>query len=372
MSLSHYGIYEVSLPAPKPELGAPAPKVSGPREQYGAGALIAVDALVRALAALLLLGLRRKGPGLWWTALCVAMALGVTLGPATVESFSPTTTGDVIRNVSPSVGVQIGGIASPPSVVGPETWGLLLLAVEMLLLHQAINLGKTWRLYALVPVFLLWANMDESFAVGLVILAASAIGMLFDSRRGSSRPSGRPAWIAFGVAGFAIDVRRSVARLRGPGGIRPRSWKAIGTIPRSIGLNIGVAFGSVVVHLLGDSSGRRACEGVFVKTLRFYYFALAGLGLASFLLNRRDFALGRFLPFAVACQVLWALGFNIFYAVLFAVVLGRLDGDERPGVVSADVRARREARGGLDGLVDRRSPGGLIAADLRHDRARRG
>ena len=51
---------------------------------------------------LLLLGLRRKGPGLWWTALCVAMALGVTLGPATIESISaPTAGGEVIRSVRP-------------------------------------------------------------------------------------------------------------------------------------------------------------------------------------------------------------------------------------------------------------------------------
>ncbi len=113
--LSHYAIYEgVASLAPKPEAGAPAPKVSGPREQYGAGALIAVDALARAAAALLLLGLRRKGPGLWWTALCSAMALGVTMGPATIESVSSTSAGEVIRSVRPWLGVQIGGIASPP------------------------------------------------------------------------------------------------------------------------------------------------------------------------------------------------------------------------------------------------------------------
>ena len=43
-------------------------------DQVAAGALIALDALVRAATAYCLLGLRRKGPGLWWAAICVALA----------------------------------------------------------------------------------------------------------------------------------------------------------------------------------------------------------------------------------------------------------------------------------------------------------
>ena len=92
--VSHYAAFEAAASlAPKPEPGAPPSRSSEPREQYGAGALIALDSLVRALAAFLLLGLRRKGPGLWWTALCVTLALGVTLGPATLESISTTAEG---------------------------------------------------------------------------------------------------------------------------------------------------------------------------------------------------------------------------------------------------------------------------------------
>jgi hypothetical protein len=314
--LSHYAIYQGGAAlGPKPEPGAPVSRFSGPREQYGAGALIAVDALVRAFTAFLLLGLRRKGPGLWWTALCAAMAVGVTLGPATIESVSSTSAGEVIRSVRPWLGVQIGGIASPASVVGPETWGLMLLALELLLLHQAMNLGKTGRLYALVPVFLLWANMDDSFGFGLLVLAASVIGMNLASRRDPSRGLGRSGWIALGLCFAATFV--SPSHVFGVHAGFDLILKSIGSIPRAIGLNFGPP-SARSQFLFSPVFGPVGFDGI-ARTLRFYYLALLALGLASFLLNRRDFSLGRFLAFLVA-SLLWALNFGVFTSP-FAVVL---------------------------------------------------
>ena len=257
---------------------------------------------------MLLLGLRRKGPGLWWTALCVTMALGVTLGPATIESLTPAAGGEVVRSIRPWVGVQIGGIASPTSVVGPETWGLLFLAVEMLLLHRAIDLGKPGRLYAMVPLFLLWANVDETFAFGLVALAASVVGLFVDSKRRPSRPSPRSGLIALGLCVAATFVNPS--HVFGVVG-------GFGSILRAIGLDIGPPT-SRPSSLFGAGFAPAGLEGV-ARSLRLYYAALVGIGLASFLLNRRDFVLGRFLVFVVAA-VLWALAFNAFTA-MFAVVL---------------------------------------------------
>ena len=307
--LSHYGLYEgVASLAPKPELGPAISRVSGPRDQYGAGALIAVDSLIRALAALLLLGLRRKGPGLWWTALCVTMALGVTLGPATIESLTPTAAGEVVRSIRPWVGVQIGGIAAPPSVVAPETWGVLFLAIELLLIHQAINLGKSGRLLGLIPVFLLWANTDESFAFGLIVLAASAIGLFVDAKRDPSRPSPRSGLVALGLCFAATFVNPSHAF-----GV----LGAFGSILRAIGLDVGPPTPRPS-FLFGSNFAPKDLEEV-ARSLRLYYAVLVGIGLASFLLNRRDFVLGRFLAF-VAASVLWALAFNVFTAA-FAVVL---------------------------------------------------
>ncbi len=57
---------------------------------------------------------------------------------------------------------------------------MLLLALEMLLLHRAYNEGRRGALYALIPLFLLWVNLDDSFFMGLLILAAATVGRILD------------------------------------------------------------------------------------------------------------------------------------------------------------------------------------------------
>ena len=111
------------------------------------------------LTALCCCWIRRQGAGLWWSALTTALALGVILTPL---GGSPLRFG-------------LGGIVGMGAVT-PSAWGLLLLAVELLLLHRAYNLGRRWALGGLVPLFVLWANVDESFAVGLILLLARAVG----------------------------------------------------------------------------------------------------------------------------------------------------------------------------------------------------
>jgi hypothetical protein len=325
--LSHYGLYSAGaslvMPAePKiPEGTTPeaqammqqaadvARAAAEPRaEQFGVGTLIAVDALVRALAALLLLGLRWKGPGLWWTAFCVTMALGVTLGPATVEEMVSGANGAVSMNLRPWFGVQIGGITTATSVVSPETWGMLFLAIELLLLHQAVNLGKAGRLFALVPLFWLWANMDGSFALGLVILATSAIGLFFDAKKDPSRPSPRSGLIALGLClGICFANPSHVFGVLG----------GFGTILRAFHLNIGPP-STEPLFLFGESFTKASPDAI-ARSLRFYYFITVAIGLASFLLNRRKFVLGRFLTFAVV-SLLWMVAFKEL-TWIFAIVL---------------------------------------------------
>ncbi len=324
--LGHYSLYSAVFdamvpPAPAPlEEKATTEAISAARsmaaaraeaapkgDQYGTGALIALDALARGLMALLLMGLRRKGPGLWWTALCVTMALGVTLGPTTVESVT-TSGNEVTRKVVPWAGIQLGGIAAPAPVVSPETWGLLFLAIELVLLHSAINLGKPGRIYALIPLFLIWANMDESFAFGLIALAASTIGLLADSKRDPSRPSPRAGLIVLGLSFAATFVNPSHAF-----GV----LTGFGMTLRAFGIEVGPPT-APAAFLFGKGFAPAELQGVG-QSLRLYYAALVGLGLASFALNRKDFVLGRLLMF-LAAAVLWALAFNYFTAP-FALVL---------------------------------------------------
>ena len=53
-----------------------------------------LDALVRLAAAWMLLKIRHRGPGLWWSAICVTLALGVFYDPV--------------------IGLAPGGLASVP------------------------------------------------------------------------------------------------------------------------------------------------------------------------------------------------------------------------------------------------------------------
>ena len=262
----------------------------------GRGALIAVDALARALTAFLLLGLRRKGPGLWWTAICVTIALGATLGPTSGEGI-------------PRLGVQIGGVASPLATVSPETWGLLFLAIELLLLHRAINLGRAGQLYGLVPLFLVWANVDESFAFGLLALAASAAGLALGGRRDPSGPVGP---VGPGSSSGSASPRRSSTR-RTPSASWRRSGSTRGWSTWRSGRRRPRRPPSSAPPSRPRNTRRsaRRCDSITG--------GLVGLGLASFVLNRRGFSAGRFLIFAIAA-VSWALAFNYFTAA-FAVVL---------------------------------------------------
>ncbi len=333
----HYGLYSagaaVILPAEpkipagtKPEAAASLLRASAAEravaepkaEQFGIGTLIAVDALIRALAAFLLLGLRRKGPGLWWTALCVTMALGFTLIPVPREVFKTVAGGEVIRTVENGLGVQIGGIATLASVVTPETWALLFLAIELLLLHQAINLGKSSRLYALIPVFLLWANVDDSFSYGLIVLAASMIGLFFDAKNDPSRPKPRAGLIALGSC-FAVCFVNPSHVFGVLGGF--------GTILKIFFITVEPPSDDPTFLFGGQFAKANSVE--VIQSLRLYYGVLVGIGLASFLLNRRQFVLGRFLTFAVIA-VLWGLAFNdltwVFGLVLAATLA--LNGQE--------------------------------------------
>ena len=280
-------------------------------DQRAAGVLVAVNATVRLLTALvLILGLKRSGPGLWWMVVCVGLAIGGI--------------------VAPPGGMALGGIAGQAQV-GPETWGLLLLAIEVVILHRAIEAGRGNLAFALIPLFLLWANLDESFLVGLFVLAAGVLGTLAGSTTreagGLRFPKGLAILIASAAACLVnpslhrtyLAVLEPILEAVGGGRGRPRAVHELSL------------FGATIREQLGG------LYSMFVG----YFLALVGLGLASFVLNLRRFSLPRFLTFLVA-SVLWALvlRYRTEFAVVFAAVLalngqewylGRFGGEGRMG-----------------------------------------
>lgn len=280
----------------------------GTADQVAAGFLVGLTAFVRLATAWLLLQMRRPGPGLWWSALCTALALGVMVMPAP-QASSP---------ILP----QVGGIAEPAEVT-PEAWGILFLALEVWLLHRAIQLGKTKALFALVPLFILWANVDSWFLFGLIILGLQVVG-LFPPSKQADRP--RP------LLGLGVLVLCVAGCLLNPSfvAVYPAAARPILRL-FDFSTNLVTAdqlsfFGpqSRLEHnrvFGGEESGGS-------NWYILYYVVTVLIGLAGFIVNRKRFDLGRFLCFAFTA-VLWA-ALEItapIFAVIWAATLA-LNGQE--------------------------------------------
>jgi len=293
------------------ELGRPpwAPDV------FASGVLVGLAALLRALAAGLLVMIRRPGPGLWWSAVMATLALGVIVEPLAGDGLP--------------IRAALGGIVGRGGTVSPATWGLVLLAFQLLVMHWAFNLGRRSALFLLVPLFALWANIDASFGVGLLFLAAVVLG---SSRyRGSSEAEPakgeprRPAW----WLGLAVVLLCGAACLANPSTYRVFD-AAFGPLvdvvaPRSATMTQDqltlLPFGT-----RGEQS--RGQLGEAYAPVAGYHLVLVCLGLGSFLLNWRRMDLGRlFLFLTAAVLATMLLRLRDPFALAWAAVIA-LNGQE--------------------------------------------
>ncbi len=268
-------------------------------DQVAASVLTGFNALVAAGMGLLLLGIRHRGPGLWWAAVCLLIGFGGMLVPTT-GALAPS----------------LGGIGSRLSV-DPTTWGLFLLALELFLLHRALHRGATRALYAIPVVFLLWANCDESFGFGLIVLALWLLGSLAGPRRERPAPP-----LALGIVAASV-----VACLLNPSHIH-----AFGVALDMVIEPLKSLVGQRTMPLTSDRLAYfdRESQDYFDKvsgpgTARLqiaYFLAIVVAGLASFALNRARFSTGRLLAYLFAALV-WAgqISMAPFFAVVFVAVL---------------------------------------------------
>ena len=250
-------------------------------DRVGVMVLVAANALVRALTILvLMLGLRRPGPGLWWVAVCAALALEGLAGPAPLA---------------------------------PESWGMLLLAVELVLLHRAMDPGRKGAAgWELVPLFLLWANVDASFLIGLLVLAGAAIGALFERKGEPGKGAEVGSWTATPRVGLMVLGASAAACL-----VNPSFVRAYATADATIFANQFSPLWLTIRILVQGGNPE------FLGVLAGYFLIFVGLGLASFAVNRRRFSWPRFLMFAVMA-VLCAIsyyGLKGWFALVLAATL---------------------------------------------------
>jgi tetratricopeptide (TPR) repeat protein len=285
------------------------------------GALVVLDALARLLTAWMLLRARHRGPGLWWSAICVTIALGVVYHPL--------------------FGVVMGGIASVPGI-GPDLWGGLFLAMEMLFLFRAFGQGRAGALWALVPLFVVWANVDVSFLVGLIVLATAVVGRWLDG--------GNANWL---VASSHAAAGEAAIETAGEPSQRPSQPVAVAHAFMILGLCVAaclvnpwtyrayLAALKPFILLFQPSHGVQFPElySFFGAAMRdryrseWYllagpYLLVVGLGIGSFWLNASRFSWSRFLPFA-ATSLLWGamMRYGTEFAIVFATVAA-LNGQE--------------------------------------------
>ena len=287
----HYQVFRlVSSFAPIDPDNLPAQMAKA--EQWGAAGLIALTALIRGLTAFILLQIRRKGPGLWWSSICVILAFCAAVTP---------------------LGLIMGGIAGR-AVVSSEVWGNLLLALELWLVHRALFLGKGKSLYAVVPILWLWANMHESFIAGVLILLATVIGLVVKKKPSKTAeaeggPSLRQGLIVLGLAIVATCINPSLYR------VYPASMASV--IP-GLGWVVGPITADQRSVFSAPLNAADEDEVRQLKVLQAYFLILVGIGLGSFVLNLRRFNLSRFLIFAVGA-VLWAVMFR--WQAEFGIIL---------------------------------------------------
>jgi tetratricopeptide (TPR) repeat protein len=269
-ALIHDGVVKAAPSNPVDPIGSRAKA-----EQFGAAALVALTALARTATLCLLLLIRRPGPGLWWSSVAAAMALGAFPGPT---------------------GLALGGIAGT-ALVAPETWGTLLLALELYLWHRAVDRGEPLHTWWLVPLFLAWANVDDSFLTGLLVLAAGVGGLGAPSSAPRALPLTR-GLVLLGTCVLVCLINPSFFR------IFPAACERL-------------AYPFQVSPLLPWRITPKLSDPVCWAILLIYMGSVA-LGIGSFLLNRRRFSLSRCLIFAFAA-LLW--GAFIAARAEFAVIL---------------------------------------------------
>ena len=258
--------------------------------------------------------------------------------------------------------------------MSPTTWGLLLFAFEAYVLFRAFTLGRGGALWLLIPTFVLWANIDQSFLTGLLVLAAAVVGLCLDGTNAAaliSVPEKSETAAASDKGELGHDKSESERRPSPPRamiGFIVLAYCAAACLLNPFTYRVYAGRDLPVHAALGASQESHDCRSAFVlrpldsperrqrmvSGCRRFIWPWSRLGLGSFLVNANRFSWSRFLPFALV-SVIWGTFMHANPAVRGRVRRGRRD--QRPGVVPRSVRDRRPAGRLMENVVDRRPAG---------------
>ena len=120
---------------------------------------------------------------------------------------------------------MMGGIASVASRLAAERGDCCSSPSRCTSCSGLFSRGEARALWLLIPTFVLWANIDQSFLTGLVVLAAAAVGCLLDgkNRCGPGRSSGKVGQGSRRARRrdrVRIETAAAGVRVRHPGGLR--------------------------------------------------------------------------------------------------------------------------------------------------------
>lgn len=254
---------------------------------FGGAGLVLVKALLVVGMALLLLRLSGTGRGGWLPAVCTVLAL---LTMSTRLLLQPATVSLVFLTVAVGLAYRPRGAGRAP--LGLPPWPLLLL-------------------------FIVWANVDSRFVLGLGCMALIGLGQGLDSIRRKTDICD-PGPSQGGAPSSGVRLLAGLPVLAAVCLLNPAHYQAFAWPPELRGLalpwsaanQITSPFQSVYLAKLGGSPASLA------------YYPLLGLGLLSFLLKGPQGRWARFLPWA-ALALLSAVQARAipFFAVVAGPVL---------------------------------------------------
>ncbi|HZY89264.1 MAG TPA: hypothetical protein VFE78_30860, partial [Gemmataceae bacterium] len=285
-------------------------------QAFGGVTLVVLKALGVVALAFLLLNVRRRGTAAWPSAACTALALLAM---------------------------------SPRLLLQPACVSYLFLSVTLWLLWHVHTAARERPLHLVVLPLLcvLWVNMDDWFLLGPALVALFWLGEVIEAvcTRGPHRaPRNVPGWLVpLALAACLVN---------------PYGYRAF-TLPAELSPWLAGTGLAEDIRFRGLFGSPWRQDGYFRQAADFHlaawaYFALVGLGLASFALNRRGLRDWRGLVFA-AFGLLAA--WQVRTVPFFAVVAGPIT-----ALNYQDVLARRPTPAGRRGAVVGRLA--LVAAGL--------